>query len=112
MEADGRGGAHENSRLFKTIAETLNEGTEIEPMLLGVLPKLLDVMGFTTGWIFLAGPWEALLQARRGSRPSARPLPGREAPDERGRVLVPQRLLERRAGAGRQHHGVQAAGRR
>lgn len=41
---------------LKAIAETLNEGTEIEPMLQGVLPELLDALGFTTGWIFLAGP--------------------------------------------------------
>lgn len=41
---------------LKTIAETLNEGTDLEPMLRGVLPKLLEAMGFTTGWIFLTGP--------------------------------------------------------
>lgn len=41
---------------LKTIAEQLNEGTDLEPMLRGVLPKLLEAMGFTTGWIFLTGP--------------------------------------------------------
>lgn len=54
MEAD-EARARELQAL-KTIAETLNEGTELEPMLQGVLPKLLDALGFTTGWIFLAGP--------------------------------------------------------
>ena len=34
---------------LKAIAETLNEGTEIEPMLQGVLPELLDALGFTAG---------------------------------------------------------------
>ena len=41
---------------LKTIAETLNEGTDLEPMLRAVLPKLLEALGFTTGWIFLTGP--------------------------------------------------------
>ena len=41
---------------LKTIAETLNEATDLEPMLQGVLPKVLEALGFTTGWIFLTGP--------------------------------------------------------
>ncbi|MFS0614853.1 GAF domain-containing sensor histidine kinase [Lederbergia ruris] len=44
---------HSNLRILKEIAELLNEGTEISPLLSGVLQKLLKVTGVTTGWIFL-----------------------------------------------------------
>ncbi|MBS4198488.1 GAF domain-containing sensor histidine kinase [Bacillus sp. FJAT-49732] len=43
-------------RVLKEIAELLNEGTEISPLLSDVLKKLLEVTGVTTGWIFLIGP--------------------------------------------------------
>ena len=43
-------------RVLKEIAEILNEGTEISPLLSAVLQKLLHVTGVTTGWIFLIGP--------------------------------------------------------
>jgi len=43
-------------RILKEIAEILNEGTEISPLLSAVLQKLLQVTGVTTGWIFLIGP--------------------------------------------------------
>src|SRR5690606_3857366 len=95
---------------LKTIAETLNEATDLEPMLQGVLPKVLEALGFTTGWIFLTGRPPGL-PAHRRSRAPARPLPGREAPHEPGRVLVPRCVLGGRAGAGGQHHGMQAPGR-
>lgn len=42
-----------NLRILKEIAELLNEGTEISPLLSVVLKKLLQVTGVTTGWIFL-----------------------------------------------------------
>ncbi|MBS4193516.1 GAF domain-containing sensor histidine kinase [Lederbergia citri] len=45
-----------NLRVLKEIAELLNEGTEISPLLSDVLKKLLEVTGVTTGWIFLIGP--------------------------------------------------------
>ncbi|WP_346728942.1 GAF domain-containing sensor histidine kinase [Lederbergia citrea] len=45
-----------NLRVLKEIAELLNEGTEISPLLSGVLQKLLQVTGVTTGWIFLISP--------------------------------------------------------
>ncbi|MBS4218157.1 GAF domain-containing sensor histidine kinase [Bacillus sp. FJAT-49711] len=45
-----------NLRVLKEIAELLNEGTEITPLLSDVLKKLLQVTGVTTGWIFLIGP--------------------------------------------------------
>lgn len=44
-----------NLRVLKEIAELLNEGTEISPLLTAVLQKLLQVTGVTTGWIFLMG---------------------------------------------------------
>ncbi|MDR6226247.1 GAF domain-containing sensor histidine kinase [Desmospora profundinema] len=40
--------------ILKTIAETLNRSSDVEPMLQSVLKKLLDVTGLTTGWIFLS----------------------------------------------------------
>src|SRR5690625_3289814 len=45
-----------NLRVLKEIAEILNEGTEISPLLTSVLQKMLQVTGVTTGWIFLIGP--------------------------------------------------------
>lgn len=45
-----------NLRLLKEIAELLNEETEIAPLLSGVMHKLLQVTGVTTGWIFLISP--------------------------------------------------------
>ena|SRR5690606_36458740 len=41
-----------NLRVLKEIAELLNEGTEISPLLKKVLQKLLEGTGVTTGWIF------------------------------------------------------------
>ncbi|RED66292.1 GAF domain-containing sensor histidine kinase [Cohnella lupini] len=38
---------------LKEIAEMLNKTNELNPMLNDVLKKLLEVTGFTTGWIFL-----------------------------------------------------------
>ncbi|RLQ97372.1 GAF domain-containing sensor histidine kinase [Falsibacillus albus] len=38
--------------ILKSIAELLNEETDLAPMLKGVLKKLLQITGFTTGWIF------------------------------------------------------------
>ncbi|MDR0268660.1 GAF domain-containing sensor histidine kinase [Paenibacillus sp.] len=38
---------------LKTIAETLNQGNELKPMLQLVLERLLDVTGIQTGWIYL-----------------------------------------------------------
>lgn len=40
---------------LRTIAETLNQSTEVRPMLQSVLEELLEVTGLATGWIFLAG---------------------------------------------------------
>lgn len=49
---------HEQDHLFeltilKEIAETLNDGTDLVPVLNDVLAKLLEVTGFETGWLFL-----------------------------------------------------------
>ncbi|TDF92620.1 GAF domain-containing protein [Paenibacillus piri] len=38
---------------LKTIAETLNQSNELEPMLNTALAKLLELTGLTTGWIFI-----------------------------------------------------------
>ncbi|OYD07223.1 GAF domain-containing sensor histidine kinase [Paludifilum halophilum] len=38
---------------LKTIAETLNQSSELKPMLQSVLEKLLEVTGLATGWIYL-----------------------------------------------------------
>ncbi|KOP67868.1 histidine kinase [Bacillus sp. FJAT-18019] len=38
---------------LKTIAETLNESNELNPMLDVVIGKLLELTGLTTGWMFL-----------------------------------------------------------
>ncbi|MFM9279971.1 GAF domain-containing sensor histidine kinase [Paenibacillus jiagnxiensis] len=38
---------------LKTIAETLNHSSTLQPMLQNVLGQLLDLTGLTTGWIFL-----------------------------------------------------------
>ncbi|MGR6898604.1 GAF domain-containing sensor histidine kinase [Rummeliibacillus sp. TYF-LIM-RU47] len=43
---------HSNIRLLKEIAELLNEGTELKPMLEGALRKFLGGTNFETGWIF------------------------------------------------------------
>jgi two-component system NarL family sensor kinase len=40
--------------ILKTIAETLNRSSDVEPMLQSVLKELLTVTGLTTGWIFLS----------------------------------------------------------
>ncbi|SMO83201.1 GAF domain-containing sensor histidine kinase [Melghirimyces algeriensis] len=40
-------------KMLRTIAETLNQSTEVQPMLQSVLEELLDVTGLSTGWIFL-----------------------------------------------------------
>lgn len=42
--------------ILKTIAETLNRGTELEPMLEEALARLLELTGLQAGWIFLVGP--------------------------------------------------------
>lgn len=38
---------------LKVISETLNQSSELQPMLQSVLERLLRVTGLTTGWIFL-----------------------------------------------------------
>ncbi|WP_433748506.1 GAF domain-containing sensor histidine kinase [Falsibacillus pallidus] len=38
--------------ILKNIAELLNEETDLSQMMKGVLKKLLQITGFTTGWIF------------------------------------------------------------
>lgn len=43
---------HSNISLLKEIAELLNEGTEMQPMLQGALRKFLKGTNFETGWIF------------------------------------------------------------
>lgn len=40
-------------KILKEIAEALNEGTDVKKVLQDVLKKLLQVTGFSTGWIFL-----------------------------------------------------------
>lgn len=46
---------HERELLtLKTIAETLNRSSDLQPMLQSVLEELLDVIGLQTGWIFLS----------------------------------------------------------
>jgi two-component system, NarL family, sensor kinase len=40
-------------RILKEIAELVNEETAIESLLSGVLKKLLQLTGFSTGWFFL-----------------------------------------------------------
>lgn len=47
---------HQELLILKTIAETLNRGTDLEPMLEEALARLLELTGLTTGWIFLVGP--------------------------------------------------------
>lgn len=43
----------EEISILKEIAELLNEGTEMNAVLAGVLKKLLHLTGLKTGWIFL-----------------------------------------------------------
>ena len=40
-------------RALKEISKTLNEGTDVTSMLTPVLTKVLNITGFTSGWIFL-----------------------------------------------------------
>lgn len=41
--------------ILKTIAETLNQGSDVDQMLQSTLQKLLEVTDLKTGWIFLMG---------------------------------------------------------
>ncbi|WP_059103722.1 GAF domain-containing sensor histidine kinase [Shouchella shacheensis] len=65
---------------LKEISKTLNEGTDTESMLSTVLARLLEITGFTCGWIFLVSPTgEHQLAAEYGvppalSRDSCKPL--------------------------------------
>ena len=100
--------AHPRASL-KTIAETLNEGTDLEPMLRGGPPRALGSAGLHHG---LDLPHRARPAASTGwSWITGCLLPGREAPHASGRVLVPRLVLDGELD-GRQHHGVQAPGGR
>jgi two-component system, NarL family, sensor kinase len=55
QDAGGECMSEENKDIgiLKEIAELLNEGTDTNDVLSGVLKRLLQVTGFQTGWIFL-----------------------------------------------------------
>jgi len=56
---------------LKEIAEMLNSANEMDPMLNDVLKKLLQVTGFTTGWIFLVDDRQGNVCTASQNLPSA-----------------------------------------
>ena len=80
---------------LRTIAETLNQSTEVRPMLQSVLEELLEVTGLATGWIFLAGD-RMEFEPVAVHRLPPRTLRGRLSSDVSGFLLVSQQIWEGR----------------